>query len=121
MLKNAKLRAGELRSKGMVTRGSGSTWRKRRKTRNENIEGDFLGQAPAGVPPGTVEKAGVAPGNQRGYQGGASGCGDWSADRGHAGSVEGVMDLMEFTDWLVQRVLFLGGLLLLVMAVSQIF
>lgn len=31
------------------------------------------------------------------------------------------MDLMEFTDWLVQRVLFLGGVLLMVMAVSQIF
>lgn len=45
----------------------------------------------------------------------------WSTDRGHAGSVEGIMDLMEFTDWLVQRVLFLGGLLLLVMAVSRIF
>ena len=43
MLKTAKLRAGELRSKGMVTRWSGSTWWKRRKTRNENIESDSLG------------------------------------------------------------------------------
>ena len=88
---------------------------------DENLKSNFLGQAPAGVSPGTVEKAGVASGNQGGYQGGASGCGGWSADRGHVGSVEGIMDLMEFTDWLVQRVLFLGGLLLLVMAVSRIF
>ena len=88
---------------------------------DENLKSDFLGQAPAGVPPGTVEKAGVASGNQGGYQGGASGCGGWGTDRDHAGSVEGIMDLMEFTDWLVQRVLFLGGLLLLVMAVSRIF
>lgn len=88
---------------------------------DENLKSDPLGQAPEGIPPGTVEKAGVAPGNQGGYQGGASGCGGWSADRGHVGSVEGIMDLMEFTDWLVQRVLFLGGLLLLVMAVSRIF
>ena len=88
---------------------------------DENLKSDFLGQAPAGVPPGTVEKAGVAPGNQGGYQGDASGDVGWSTDRGHAGSVEGIMDLMEFTDWLVQRVLFLGGLLLLVMAVSRIF
>lgn len=43
------------------------------------------------------------------------------ADLGHAGSEEGIMDIVEFTDWLVQRVLFLGGLLLLVMAVSRIF
>ena len=63
----------------------------------------------------------MAPGNQGGYQGDASGDVGWSTDRGHAGSVEGIMDLMEFTDWLVQRVLFLGGLLLLVMAVSRIF
>ncbi len=88
---------------------------------DENLKSDFLGQAPAGVPPGAVEKAGVAPGNQGGYQGIASGDVGWSTDRGHAGSVEGIMDLMEFTDWLVQRVLFLGGLLLLVMAVSRIF
>ena len=88
---------------------------------DENLKSDPLGQAPAGVPPGTVEKAGVAPGNQGGYQVGASGDVGWSTDRGHAGSVEGIMDLMEFTDWLVQRVLFLGGLLLLVMAVSRIF
>ncbi len=88
---------------------------------DENLKSNFLGQAPAGVSPETVEKEGVAPGNQGGYQGGTSGCGDWGADRGHAGSVEGIMDLMEFTDWLVQRVLFLGGLLLLVMAVSRIF
>lgn len=88
---------------------------------DENLKSDSMGQAPAGVPPGTIKKTGVAPGNQGGYQGIASGCGGWSADRGHVGSVEGIMDLMEFTDWLVQRVLFLGGLLLLVMAVSQIF
>ena len=88
---------------------------------DENLKSDPLGQAPEGIPPGTVEKAGVAPGNQGSYQGGASGDVGWSADRGHAGSVEGIMDLMEFTDWLVQRVLFLGGLLLLVMAVSRIF
>ena len=88
---------------------------------DENLKSNSLGQAPAGVPPGTVEKAGVAPGNQGGYQGDASGDVGWSTDRGHAGSVEGIMDLMEFTDWLVQRVLFLGGLLLLVMAVSRIF
>lgn len=68
-----------------------------------------------------LRKTGVAPGNQGGYQVGASGDVGWSTDRGHAGSVEGIMDLMEFTDWLVQRVLFLGGLLLLVMAVSRIF
>ena len=88
---------------------------------DENLKSNFLGQAPEGIPPGAVEKTGVALGNQGGYQGGASGCGGWSADRGHVGSVEGIMDLMEFTDWLVQRVLFLGGLLLLVMAVSRIF
>ena len=105
----------------MVTRESGSTWWKRRKTRNENVEGDVLGQAPAGVPPGTVEKAGVASGNQGGYQGGASGCGGWGTDRGHAGSVEGIMDLVEFTNWLVPRVIGAGGVLLMVMAVSQIF
>ena len=88
---------------------------------DENLKSDSLGQAPEGVPPGTVEKTGVAPGNQGGYQGDDSGDVGWSTDRGHAGSVEGIMDLMEFTDRLVQRVLFLGGLLLLVMAVSQIF
>ena len=88
---------------------------------DENLKSDPLGQAPEGIPPGTVEKAGMAPGNQGGYQGGASGDVGWCADRDHAGSVEGIMDLMEFTDWLVQRVLFLGGLLLLVMAVSRIF
>lgn len=88
---------------------------------DENLKSNSLGQAPAGVPPGTIKKTGVAPGNQGSYQGGASGDVGWCTDRGHAGSVEGIMDLMEFTDWLVQRVLFLGGLLLLVMAVSQIF
>lgn len=105
----------------MVTRGSGSTWWKRRKTRNENVEGDVLGQAPAGVPPGTIKKTGVAPGNQGSYQGGASGDVGWSADRGHAGSVEGIMDLVEFTNWFVPRVIGAGGVLLLVMAVSRIF
>ena len=105
----------------MGIRESGSTWWKRRKTRNENVEGDVLGQAPAGVPPGTVEKAGVAPGNQGGYQGGASGCGGWGTDWDHAGGVEGVMDLVEFTNWLVPRVIGAGGVLLMVMAVSQIF
>lgn len=88
---------------------------------DENLKSDSLGQAPEGIPLGAVEKTGVVPGNQGGYQGGAFGSGGWSADRGHAGSMEGVMDLMEFTDWLVQRVLFLGGLLLLVMAVARIF
>ena len=88
---------------------------------DENLKSDVLGQAPAGVPPGAVKKTGVAPGNQGGYQGGASGAVGWSTDWSHVGSVEGIMDLMEFTDWLVQRVLFLGGLLLLVMAVSRIF
>ena len=88
---------------------------------DENLKSDSLGQAPAGVSPGAVEKAGLVPGNQGGYQGDDSGDVGWSTDRGHAGSVEGIMDLMEFTDWLVQRVLFLGGLLLLVMAVSRIF
>lgn len=68
-----------------------------------------------------VEKTGVAPGNQGGYQGGASGCGGWGTDRGHAGSVEGIMDLVEFTSWLVPRVIGAGGVLLMVMAVSQIF
>ena len=88
---------------------------------DENLKSDSLGQAPAGVPPGTVEKAGVAPGNQGGYQGGASGCGGWSTDRDHAGSVEGIMDLVEFTNWLVPRVIGAGGVLLMVMALSQIF
>ena len=45
----------------------------------------------------------------------------WSTDRGHAGSVEGIMDLVEFTNWLVPRVIGAGGVLLMVMAVSQIF
>ena len=88
---------------------------------DENLKSNFLGQAPAGVSPGTVEKAGVAPGNQGGYQGGASGDVGWSTDRGHAGSVEGIMDLVEFTNWLVPRVIGVGGVLLMVMAVSQIF
>ena len=88
---------------------------------DENLKSNSLGQAPAGVPPGTVEKTGVAPGNQGGYQGGTSGCGDWGADRGHAGSMEGVMDLVKFTNWLVPRVIGAGGVLLMVMAVSQIF
>ena len=88
---------------------------------DENLKSDPLGQAPAGVPPGAVEKAGVAPGNQGGYQGGDSGCGGWGTDRGHAGSVEGIMDLVEFTNWLVPRVIGAGGVLLMVMAVSQIF
>ena len=87
----------------------------------ENFEGNSLGQASAGVPPGAVKKAGVAPGNQGSYQGGASGCGDWGADRGHAGSMEGIMDLVEFTNWFVPRVIGAGGVLLMVMAVSQIF
>lgn len=88
---------------------------------DENLKSNFLGQALAGVPPGAVEKAGVAPGNQGGYQGGASGDVGWSTDRGHAGSVEGIMDLVEFTNWLVPRVIGVGGVLLMVMAVSQIF
>ena len=88
---------------------------------DENLKGNFLGQAPAGVPPGTVEKAGVAPGNPGGYQGGASGCGGWGTDRDHAGSVEGIMDLVKFTNWLVPRVIGAGGVLLMVMALSQIF
>ena len=88
---------------------------------DENLKSDFLGQAPAGVPPGTVEKAGVASGNQGGYQGGASGDIGWSADRDHAGSMEGVMDIVEFTNWLVPRVIGAGGVLLMVLAVSQIF
>ena len=88
---------------------------------DENLKSDSLGQAPAGVPPGAVEKAGVAPGNQGGYQGGASGCGGWGTDRDHAGSVEGIMDLVEFTNWLVPRVIGVGGVLLMVMAVSRIF
>lgn len=67
-----------------------------------------------------VKKAGADPGNQGGYQGGASGCGDWGADRDHAGSMEGVMDIVEFTNWLVPRVIGAGGVLLMVMAVSQI-
>lgn len=82
-----------------------------------------MGQAPEGVPPGAVEKAGNDPGDKRCYQGGAFWSSGWGTDWSNARNVEGVgvMDLMEFTDWLVQRVLFLGGLLLLVMAVSQIF
>ena len=88
---------------------------------DENLKSDPLGQAPEGIPPGAVEKTGVAPGNQGGYQGGASGCGGWSTDRGHAGSVEGIMDLVEFTNWLVPRVIGAGGVLLMVMAVSRIF
>ena len=88
---------------------------------DENLKSDSLGQAPAGVPPGTVKKTGVAPGNQGGYQGGASGDIGWSADRDHAGSMEGVMDLVKFTNWLVPRVIGAGGVLLMVMALSQIF
>ena len=88
---------------------------------DENLKSDPLGQAPAGVPPGAVEKTGVAPDNQGGYQGGASGCGGWGTDRGHAGSVEGIMDIVEFTNWFVPRVIGVGGVLLMVMAVSQIF
>ena len=88
---------------------------------DENLKSDSLGQAPEGVPPGTVKKTGMVPGNQGGYQGGASGCGGWSTDRGHAGSVEGIMDLVEFTNWLVPRVIGAGGVLLMVMALSQIF
>ena len=88
---------------------------------DENLKSNSLGQAPAGVPPGTGEKTGVAPGNQGGYQGIASGDVGWSTDRGHAGSVEGIMDLVEFTNWLVPRVIGAGGVLLMVMAVSQIF
>ena len=88
---------------------------------DENLKSDFLGQAPAGVPPGTIKKTGVAPGNQGSYQGGASGDVGWSTDRGHAGSVEGIMDLVEFTNWFVPRVIGAGGVLLMVMAVSQIF
>ena len=88
---------------------------------DENLKSDFLGQAPEGVPPGAVEKKGVAPGKQGGYQGGASGCGGWGTDRGHAGSVEGIMDIVEFTNWFVPRVIGAGGVLLMVMAVSQIF
>ena len=88
---------------------------------DENLKSDPLGQAPEGVPPGAVEKIGVAPGNQGGYQGGASGDIGWSADRDHAGSMEGVMDLVKFTNWLVPRVIGAGGVLLMVMALSQIF
>ena len=88
---------------------------------DENLKSDPLGQAPEGVPPGAVEKTGVAPGNQGGYQGGASGDIGWSADRDHAGIMEGVMDLVKFTNWLVPRVIGAGGVLLMVMAVSQIF
>ena len=88
---------------------------------DENLKSDPLGQAPEGVPPGAVEKTGVAPGNQGGYQGGASGDIGWSADRDHAGSMEGVMDLVKFTNWLVPRVIGAGGVLLMVMALSQIF
>ena len=88
---------------------------------DENLKSDFLGQAPEGIPPGTVEKTGVAPGNQGGYQGGASGDVGWCADGDHAGSVEGIMDIVEFTNWLVPRVIGAGGVLLMVMAVSQIF
>lgn len=88
---------------------------------DENLKSNSLGQAPAGVPPGTIKKTGVAPGNQGSYQGGASGDVGWCTDRGHAGSVEGIMDLVEFTNWLVPRVIGAGGVLLMVMAVSQIF
>lgn len=88
---------------------------------DENLKSDPLGQAPEGIPPGAVEKTGVAPGNQGGYQGGASGDIGWSADRDHAGSMEGVMDIVEFTNWLVPRVIGAGGVLLMVLAVSQIF
>ena len=88
---------------------------------DENLKSDSLGQAPEGIPPGAVEKTGVVPGNQGGYQGGASGDVGWSADRGHAGSVEGIMDLVEFTNWFVPRVIGACGVLLLVMAVSRIF
>ena len=84
---------------------------------DENLKSDPMGQAPEGIPPGAVEKTGVAPGNQ----GGASGDIGWSTDRGHVGSVEGIMDLVEFTNWLVPRVIGAGGVLLMVMAVSQIF
>ena len=88
---------------------------------DENLKSDSMGQAPEGVPPGTVEKTGVAPGNQGGYQGGAFWDIGWSADRDHAGSVEGIMDIVEFTNWFVPRVIGAGGVLLMVMAVSQIF
>ena len=88
---------------------------------DENLKSDSLGQAPEGVPPGTVKKTGVAPGNQGGYQGGASGDVGWSTDWSHVGSVEGIMDLVEFTNWLVPRVIGAGGVLLMVMAVSRIF
>ena len=88
---------------------------------DENLKSDSLGQAPEGIPPGAVEKTGVVPGNQGDYQGGASGCGGWGTDRGHAGSMEGIMDLVEFTNWFVPRVIGTGGVLLMVMAVSRIF
>ena len=88
---------------------------------DENLKSNSLGQAPAGVPPGTVKKTGMVSGNQGSYQGDDSGDVGWSTDRGHAGSVEGIMDLVEFTNWLVPRVIGAGGVLLMVMAVSQIF
>lgn len=105
----------------MVNRESGSTWCKRRKTRNENVEGDVLGQAPAGVPPGTIKKTGVAPGNQGDYQGGASGCGGWGTDRGHAGSMEGIMDLVDVYELVVPESDRHWWCALMVMAVSRIF
>ena len=88
---------------------------------DENLKSDFLGQAPAGVPPGAVKKAGADPGNERSYQGFAFGSCGWSADRGGIGNRDGIMDIVKFTNWFVPRVICVGGLLLLVMAVSQIF
>ena len=106
---------------GTVILWSGFIWWNRRRKSNENIEGDVLGQAPEGVPPGAVEKAGADSGDKRCYQSGAFWSSGWGTDRSDVGSVEGIMDIVKFTNWFVPRVIGAGGVLLLVMAVSQIF
>ena len=61
------------------------------------------------------------PGDEGDRQGITLGCDDWGTDWGHAGSVGGIMDIVRFTNWFVPRMICAGGILLLVMAVSQIF
>ena len=87
----------------------------------ENFESNSMGQAPERVSPGAVEKAGDDPGDKRCQQSGVFWSSGWSADRSDVGSLEGIMDIVKFTNWFIPRMICAGGLLLLAMAVSQIF
>ena len=80
----------------------------------EKFESDSI----VGAPETVLQKESAYPGGKKDCLGSGSGCSDWN---GSGRRKELRMDLVEFVNWLVPRVIAAGGVLLVAIAASRFF